>query len=59
VGNDHAALIKIGEQDDFASEFVRTTSLFSPQTIWDAIAGLLAVSYDTKPGSDQRFRVCA
>jgi hypothetical protein len=39
--DDRAALIKIGEHDDFAAEFVRTTNLISPRTIWNAIQELL------------------
>ena len=38
--NDRAALIKIGEHEEFASRFIRTTSLVSPQTIWGAIEEL-------------------
>jgi hypothetical protein len=39
--DDRAALIKIGEHDDFAVEFVCTTNLISPRTIWNAIEELL------------------
>jgi hypothetical protein len=46
--DDRAALIKIGEHDAFAADFVRTTTLISPQTIWKAIDELLRpTSYDT------------
>ena len=41
---DRAALIKIGEHEETASQFIRTTSLISPETIWDAIKGLLPSS---------------
>jgi hypothetical protein len=41
---DRAALIKIGEQDEFASKFVRTTNLISPRAIWDAITELQSTS---------------
>src|SRR6188768_654005 len=43
---DRAALIHIGEHDMFAEKFMRTTSLMSPQTIWDAIRDLMPSSYD-------------
>jgi len=46
--DDRAALIKLGEHDDFATKFMRTTNLISPQTIWDAIKDLMSTSYDTK-----------
>jgi hypothetical protein len=42
---DRAALIQIGEHDEFAAKFVRTTNLISPQTIWNAIEELLPSSY--------------
>jgi hypothetical protein len=42
--DDRAALIKIGEKEDFAIKFLRTTNLISPETIWDAIESLLASS---------------
>lgn len=40
--NDRAALIKIGENDEFAAKFVRTTSLISPELIWEAVRELKA-----------------
>jgi pyruvate/2-oxoglutarate dehydrogenase complex dihydrolipoamide acyltransferase (E2) component len=42
--DERAALIKIGEQGPFAEKFVRTTSLTSPERIWQAIQELLATS---------------
>jgi hypothetical protein len=39
--NDRAALIKIGEHDDFAVKFMRITKLISPELIWDAMAELM------------------
>ena len=41
---DRAALINIGKHEVFAEKFVRTTSLFSPGSIWDAIAELQPTS---------------
>src|SRR5262245_1798710 len=41
--DDRAALIKIGERDIFAARFLATTNLTSPQTIWDAMEGLMAI----------------
>ena len=38
---DRAALIKIGEHEAFATKFIRSTRLVSPQTIWDAVRELL------------------
>ena len=44
--DDRAALIKIGEHEEFALKFIRTTSLISPETIWDAIKERLPTSDD-------------
>jgi hypothetical protein len=41
---DRAALIKIGEQANYSAKFIRTTSLISPELIWDAIQELLETS---------------
>jgi hypothetical protein len=41
---DRAALIKIGENDDFAAKFMRITILTSPESIWDAIRDLMPTS---------------
>ena len=46
--DDRAALIKLGEHEGFAEKFVRTTSLISPRTIWDAIRDLMPLSHDAK-----------
>ena len=43
---DRAALINIGEHDEFSAKYVRTTSLISPQTIWNAIKELMPTFYD-------------
>jgi hypothetical protein len=42
--DDRAALIKIGEHEHLAGEFIRTTSLTSPESIWDAIRKLKALA---------------
>jgi hypothetical protein len=49
---DRAALIKIGENEDFAAKYVRTTSLTSPQTIWDAIRELRPSYYDSNSAKE-------
>jgi hypothetical protein len=53
--DDRAALIKIGEHDDFAADFVRTTNLISPRTIWNAIEELLRpTSHDANSDEPKR-----
>lgn len=42
--DDRAALIKIGEHEDFAAKYMRTTRLISPESIWDAMRDLLPTS---------------
>jgi hypothetical protein len=46
---DRAALIKIAEHEAIAAEFLKRTSLVSPELIWEAIADKMAVSDDRKP----------
>ena len=48
---DRAALIQIGEHEEVAGSFLLTTSLISPELIWDAIKGSLLPSSAT---SDDR-----
>jgi len=50
--DDRAALIKIGEHEEFAIKFIRTTSLISPETIWDAIKERLPTSDDPNSTSN-------
>jgi len=50
--DDRAALIKIGEHEEFALKFIRTTSLISPETIWDAIKERLPTSDDPNSTSN-------
>jgi hypothetical protein len=46
--NDRAALIKIGENEEFAIRFLDQTKLVSPQTIWAAMEPMLPTSYHRK-----------
>src|SRR5262249_33744862 len=50
--DDRAALIHIGEHEETASQFIRTTSLISPRTIWDAIEELLSSSHQANSTSN-------
>jgi hypothetical protein len=52
--DDRAALIKIGENEELAVQFIRTTSLISPELIWAAIKASLPGSTPTSstPTSD-------
>jgi hypothetical protein len=51
--NDRAALLNIGEHDDFAARYIRTTVLTSPQTIWAAIRELMPSYYDSNSTSGE------
>jgi hypothetical protein len=52
--DDRAALINIGQHEEWATKYIRTTKLISPRTIWDAIEELMPSSHDAKtpPQSD-------